>query len=144
MKRRFHREYGAATVEFAITAVVLFLFVFGIIEFGLLMFDKHILTNASREGARAGIVMTDDARVSDAEIQGIVRAYAEEHMVSFRSSSALVFNPPISPVESSRVGDELFGTDLVVTVNYQFDFLLLSGFGIGPITLTAETRMKME
>ena len=58
MKRmRLRGERGAATVEFAIIAVVLLMIVFGIIEFGILMFDKHILTNASREGARAGIVM---------------------------------------------------------------------------------------
>ena len=58
MKRmRLRGERGAAAVEFAITAVVLLMIVFGIIEFGILMFDKHVLTNASREGARAGIVM---------------------------------------------------------------------------------------
>lgn len=143
-QRRRRRERGAATVEFAVIAVVLFLLVFGIIEFGILLFDKHILTNASREGARAGIVMTDGVRVTDDEIKQIVRDYAQEFMVSFRESSTLVFDPDISPVESSRVGGGLFGTDLVVTVNYQFDFLLLSGIGLGPITLTAETRMKME
>lgn len=143
-QRRLRRERGAATVEFAVIAVVLFLLVFGIIEFGILLFDKHILTNASREGARAGIVMTDGVRVTDDEIKQIVRDYAQEFMVSFRESSTLVFDPDISPVESSRVGGGLFGTDLVVTVNYQFDFLLLSGIGLGPITLTAETRMKME
>ena len=137
------RERGAATVEFAIIAVILFLFVFGIIEFGILMYDKHILTNASREGARAGIVMTVGPRVSDVEIQNIVRGYSQEHMVSFRASSTLVFDPPISPVESSRKGT-LFGTDLVVTVTYQFHFMFLSGIGLGPINLTAETRMKME
>lgn len=143
-QRRLRRERGAATVEFAVIAVVLFLLVFGIIEFGILLFDKHILTNASREGARAGIVMTDGVRVTDDEIKQIVRDYAQEFMVSFRESSTLVFDPDISPVESSRVGGGLFGTDLVVTVNYQFNFLLLSGIGLGPITLTAETRMKME
>jgi Flp pilus assembly protein TadG len=136
------RERGAATVEFAIVAIVLFLFVFGIIEFGLLMFDKHILTNASREGARAGVVMRAN-RLSDAEIQNTVRRYAQGHMVSFRASSTLVFDPPISPVESSRVGN-LFGTDLVVTVTYPYNFMFLSGIGLGPINLTAETRMKME
>jgi Flp pilus assembly protein TadG len=135
------KERGAAAVEFALTVVILLLLVFGIIEFGALVFDKHILTNASREGARAGIVMRTP-RLSDNDIKAIVRGFAQEHMVSFRASSTLVFDPPISPTEP-RAGNP-FGTELVVTVKYPFNFLLLSGFGLGPITLKAETRMKME
>jgi Flp pilus assembly protein TadG len=136
------KERGATAVEFAIIATLFFSVVFGIIEFGILMFDQHVLTNASREGARAGIVMRVP-RLSNAEIENIVEAYAQEHMVSFNASSTLVFDPPISPVEASRIGNT-FGTPLVVTVKYPFHFLVLSGFGLGPITLTAETRMRME
>jgi hypothetical protein len=153
MKRmRLRGERGAATVEFAIIAVVLLMIVFGIIEFGILMFDKHILTNAGREGARAGIVMRIP-RLPDEDIKDIVIKYAEDHMVGFGASSTLDFGPwpddekgPkvwISPVEADRVGS-LFGTPLIVKVKYPFDFLVLSGFGLGPITLTAETRMRME
>ena len=76
-KIKLRDEQGAVTVEFAIISILLFTIVFGIIEFGLLMFDKHVLTNASREGARAGIVMraqfdydgTTINRVSDDEIE---------------------------------------------------------------------------
>jgi len=58
MKRMSWRdEKGAAAVEFAVVAGLFLMIVFGIIEFGILMFDQHILTNASREGARAGVVM---------------------------------------------------------------------------------------
>jgi hypothetical protein len=150
MKRKFLQgEQGAAVVEFAITATVLLTIVFGIIEFGVLMFDKHILTNACREGARAGIIM-QLPRVSDTEIEDVVRAYAREHMVSFSTDGGLDFGP--WPGESPEFSVEpvgprsgpLFGTELVVTVKYPFNFLLLSGLGLGPITLTAETRMRME
>jgi len=156
MKRAFRpSEKGATAVEFAIVASLFLSLVFGIIEFSILMFDQHVLTNASREGARAGIVMRIP-RVSDTEIQDKIRAYAEEHMVSFDTSSALDFGPwfenpedpadPttwISPDQASRVGS-LFGTELKVTVKYPFDFLVLSAFGLGPVTLEAETRMRME
>ena len=137
------RERGAATVEFAIIAIILFLFVFGIIEFGILIFDKHILTNASREGARAGIVMTEGPRVSDAEIQNIVKGYAQRHMMSFRASIV-----PITTVTRPWLllvpPKPHFGDELTVNVTYQFHFMFLSGIGLGPINLTAETRMKME
>jgi hypothetical protein len=154
-KKRLRVERGAAAVEFAMIAVVFLMIVFGIIEFGILMFDKHVLTNASREGARAGIVMRVP-RLPDEDIQNIVIKYAEEHMVSFGASSTLDFGPwpdgpdedvdPdvwITPAMPDRVG-LLFGKELKITVKYPFNFLVLSGFGLDPITLTAETRMRME
>jgi Flp pilus assembly protein TadG len=142
MKRIRHgRERGSAAVEFAIISVVLISVLFGIIEFGILLFNKHILTNASREGARAGVVMRVP-RVSDAAIIARVNAYAQEHMVSFDTASSLTTT--ITPPQASRVGASLFGTEMEVVVTYPFDFLVLSSFGLGPITLTAKTRMRME
>ena len=49
-------QTGASAVEFAIILPLLVVFVFGIIEFGLIFYNKAMLTNASREAARAGIV----------------------------------------------------------------------------------------
>ena len=53
-------QEGAAAVEFALIAPLLILLTFGIIEFGLFLFNKHIITNASREIARAGIVAREN------------------------------------------------------------------------------------
>ena len=52
---------GAAAVEFAIVVPLLLLLLFGIIEFSLLLYNKAMLTNASREGARFGIVYVIDS-----------------------------------------------------------------------------------
>jgi Flp pilus assembly protein TadG len=50
---RFTRsESGASMVEFALIAPILFLFLFGIIDFGRALFQYNNLTNAAREGAR--------------------------------------------------------------------------------------------
>lgn len=46
------RRKAAAIVEFAVVAPVLFLLVFGMLEFSRLMMVEQILGNASREGAR--------------------------------------------------------------------------------------------
>ena len=43
---------GAALVEFAIVALLLFTLLFGIIEFGLIIKDYLTLSQAAREGAR--------------------------------------------------------------------------------------------
>ena len=50
-------ERGAAMVEFAIVAAVIFIpLVFGIIEFGRLVWSKTMVTAAAREGVRYAMV----------------------------------------------------------------------------------------
>ena len=49
-------ERGAVAAEFALLLPVLLTILFGIIEFGMIMYGREIVTNATREGARAGIV----------------------------------------------------------------------------------------
>jgi Flp pilus assembly protein TadG len=139
-------EHGAASVEFALISILLLAIVFGIIELGIYMFDQHVLTNASREGARTGIVMSVP-RVSDEVITLRVQEFAQDHMVNFNGTGSLTVT--VTPDETSRgaiLGSTPppFGSPLVVTVTYPFDFLFLSSFGFGPITMTAETRMRME
>jgi len=54
--RRCRGDEGAALVEFAFVIVLLSLFVFGIINFGLILSFKQDMTRAAAEGARAGAV----------------------------------------------------------------------------------------
>lgn len=58
MKRRTgkNRRLGAAIVEFAIAAPILFLFVFALIEFSRVNIIRNTVENAAYEGARAGIL----------------------------------------------------------------------------------------
>jgi Flp pilus assembly protein TadG len=51
-KRGLRGEQGAIAVEFAIILPVLLLLVFGIIDFGHAWYMKHMMSDASREGAR--------------------------------------------------------------------------------------------
>jgi hypothetical protein len=61
MKTNLHKlgQKGAAAVEFAVVLPLLVLLLFGSIEFGLLLYNQEVITNASREGARAGIARHD-------------------------------------------------------------------------------------
>ena len=45
--KRLRCQKGVAAVEFAIILPVLMIIIFGIIEFGLLLYDKQVITNAS-------------------------------------------------------------------------------------------------
>ncbi len=138
---RQHRQKqrGVAAVEFALVLPVLLLILFGIIEFGLVMFDQAVITNASREGARAGIVLkTPKATTTD--IQNVVLNYCQSRLISIGGTSS----PSVS-VPSGQGGS--FGTPLTVTVTYKFTGLAL-GSWIGPfsklLTLTATTVMNNE
>ena len=54
--QRLGSRRGQSAVELALVLPMLFVVIFGAVEFGTAMYDKAVLTNASREGARAGIV----------------------------------------------------------------------------------------
>jgi hypothetical protein len=137
---RNHR--GASAVEFALILPLLIVLLFGIVEFGLLMYNKAVITNASREGARAGIVFSP--RPDEAAINGVVRSYADPRVISFPTG---VTNPDVPSGPCTA-----FGNNLIVDVSYPHQFLVFSGIvGLlgsgttpGIITLTARTVMKCE
>ena len=128
-------QKGASAVEFAIILPVLVLILFGTVEFGLLLYNQQVITNASREGARAGIV-AQAPRVSDAEITTVVSNYCGTNLVTFGASGG-------PSVNVSR-GGNMFGDDLTVTVSFNYTFLVLSSLGFDPKQLAGQTLMKME
>lgn len=132
-------QRGASAVEMAIILPLLVLLVFGAIEFGVFLYDQQVLTNASREGARAGIIQRVP-RLSDGEIDTIVNDYAAGHLITFGDGAT----SPSTTV--TREGD-LFGNDLTVTVNYMYSFFVVANLIPGfesPRQMTAQTTMKME
>ncbi len=144
MIMKFKNQKGAAAVEFAIVLVLLLMLVFGIIEFGLLLYDKAILTNASREGARFGIVLSNP-RHTNTEIQNVVTTYCSNYLITFGGPTLVNIPTPIW-TDNDGSGDITIGDDLSVTVTYNYTFLFMPKFV--PIsntkTLTATTLMKYE
>ena len=55
-RERGSRDRGAAAVEFALVVPLLFMLVFGIIDYGRFFFDSISLRQGAREGARQGVV----------------------------------------------------------------------------------------
>jgi len=137
-KSIFFNQKGATAVEFAIVLSLLITLIFGIIEFGLVMFNRQVITNAAREGARYGIIARAPMRWSDDAIKQKVRDYAENHLVTF-GDDELTADDVVIPARCTT-----FQCDLEVQVNYVYDFLFLSNIGIGPLNLRATSVMKME
>lgn len=134
---------GQSLVEFALVLPLLLIVTFGIVEFGLVMYDKAVITNASREGARVGIVAQDRTNIAaiSTEIQNTVNNYAATHLVTFGNPMGALQVP--APTFSGTS----FGSDLTVTVRYSYQFLVLPAFVAslaGPVVLEATTVMKLE
>lgn len=153
MKALVDNQRGTSAVEMAIVSPLLVMFIFGIIEFGLLFYNKAMITNASREAARAGIVYGDPylnvPQIRDVAIKYLTRDDGKSMLVSFGSGSG-----PDPQVPSGECADH--GQELVVNVIYHYEFLLLPDFltafftegepsGLpGSIDISTETRMRCE
>jgi Flp pilus assembly protein TadG len=138
VKKAIHDQKGVAAVEFALILLPLVLLIFGAIEFTTALYDKAVITNASREGARVGIVY-DDPRPSDGDIINAINQYCSDNMISLGGDSAISTN-------IVRGGDSA-GAPLTVRVSYTYNFLVLPNFitSLAPgITMEAETIMRME
>jgi hypothetical protein len=59
-RRQGDRDQGQALVEFALVVTLLFMLLFGIIDFSRLFFAYATMSNGVREGARYGIVHPGD------------------------------------------------------------------------------------
>lgn len=144
MKALMDDKRGTAAIEFAIILPLLVVFIFGIIEFGLVFYDKAMVTNASREAARAGIVYRDPP-LTVAEMQSVVDSYCGGRLISFGGGPS-----PTTTVPSGECTNH--GDELVINVAYQYEFLLLPDFltafftgGMpGSIDISAVTRMRCE
>jgi Flp pilus assembly protein TadG len=131
-------QKGAAFIEFTIIFPLLMVLIFGIVEFGLILYNQQVITNASREGARAGIVARDP-RLDSAGIEAVVNNYTQNRLISFGSSYATT--------SINNAGGTTFGKDLSVTVSYDYEFLVLPKFVeslTGDIQLSARSVMKYE
>jgi hypothetical protein len=152
-------------VEFALVLPIFMLMTFGIIEFSLLLYNKAMLTNAAREGARYGIVLSPTGRMAAADIQDVVINYGRNHMITFAAPRPEI-KPPTLEIYILNGGIETkesdygptnfdYGEYLRVTAEYDYTFLVLpnifklinavSGTDLPTIwALTAVSQMRSE
>lgn len=131
------REGGVAALEFVLMLPFLLIVLFGIIDVSMILCDKAVITNASREAARAGIVLRVP-RWSNVQIQNVALSYTRNNLVSGGT-----------PASASAVaqGTQVPGSALTVTVTYAYQgFVLGSIFSAitGPVTISAVTVMNYE
>lgn len=151
-----NNDDGASAVEFAIVLPLFLIFVFGIIEFGIIMYNKAMVTNASREGARFGILYIDPAPEDAAlftAVKGKVADKLDTDMDNLDKSRLISLGS--SPGMQIDVAFKPSGTKeyLEVKVEYEYAFLimhvlwsLIPGLseGSGSLDLSSTTTMRME
>lgn len=105
-------ESGVAAAEFALLLPVLLLILFGIIEFGMIMYSREVVTNAAREGARAGIVQGPPKRT-----EGEIITIAQNYLTNTGINSADVI--------FTVTGEGLVNpNNLTVQATYPYNFLI--------------------
>jgi len=138
--REHEAEQGFALVEMAIASTFLILIVFASLEGGLLLYDQGVVSSASREAARSGIVLRTP-RLTDAQIQTVASSYASS-LIGFGGNS-------ITTTVTHLAADSI-GTPLKVTVTYNYTglvlYALVSRFKpmSGTIPIVGTTTMYME
>lgn len=132
-------QRGSSSVELALILPVFLFLVFGLIEFSVALYDQAVLVNASREGARAGIVLRNP-KLSAAEIEQVVLKYTAGSLITLGAA----VDPVVTVAQSSPA---VFPNPLMVKVEYTY-----SGLGLGsllsaiaqPVVLSATSTMINE
>lgn len=141
--KRLKLQTGSNIVEFALILPLLLVLVFGIIDFGLALFDKAVLTNASREGARAGMVFKVP-RLTDAEIEAVVQTYAGNYLITFGTPN---LQTTITRFDVDGLGgNDSSGDRLTVTVDYPYNYLVMNKLipALGSLNLSSTSVMRYE
>jgi hypothetical protein len=94
---RSRREKGSLTVEMALAMPVLLFLIAGVIDLSMLYWEKQVITNAAREGARAAAKAADDgmALTPDLTISGVkskVQTYLNQFGVKNLDGTSLSLN----------------------------------------------------
>jgi Flp pilus assembly protein TadG len=131
-------EGGAVAVEFGIILPVLLTLVVGGMDLGHSYYIKHIITNASREGARYAAKYTfPPSSVTSTAISNYVKLSAGLNYDSFKLDTLVVTLTPSPAVPGS------IATVKVQAKKHWWILGTLPGF-TNPQQLTATTAMRVE
>lgn len=133
---RWRSERGAELVEFALVLPLLLLLGLGICDFGLLFQRYEVVTNATREGARAGAV-----GLTQQQIEDVIKEYLEAGGLKATPDVEVTFptigaNPPLNAVRVTVKYPN--GTFIVAPIAKMF------GSTMDVVTLRSASTMRVE
>ena len=159
------KQKGAQAVEFALVLPFFILILFAVLDFGILVYNKAIITNASREGARSGALLS--GTWDSTAVQQVACNYARNTLISVNSGTSTstctgTKDPVVNvywgstatcPSPATLGPSPTFGVPVALKISYPFSgFSLGSWWSLGTgtssvgsqMTLTACTQMAHE
>ncbi|ABB23536.1 TadE/TadG family type IV pilus assembly protein [Pelodictyon luteolum] len=119
-------QKGSVLVEFAFILPVLLMLLFGVVYFSVALYNKTVLTMATREGARAGVLYDADGNNTANAVNAALPL----------CSSVISFGSDATPVPQASVSGDI----LTVTASGNYTgFYIFSG-----LTTSAQTSMRLE
>lgn len=148
------KQKGAQAVEFALVLPFLILIIFSVIDFGIIAYNKAVLTNATREAVRRGTILTA-AAWDPAAIRQIACNYAKAAVITVSSGTKTddcrgTDDPVITVAPTTSPA---FNDPVRVSISYRVrGFSLGTWWNLGispnsvgsPLTLNATTEMLHE
>jgi len=149
MKNR--HQHGAQAVEFALVVLPFFLVLLLITDLGFLVYNKAVITNASREAARWGTVLTVSPWTT-ANVATVACNYVRSSLITtstgtHTSSCTGTADPVIAVSNPNGNVPPHFGDPVSVTITYPYQGLLKTFIGNrieSAWSLTAVTTMNHE
>jgi len=148
MFKKLESNRGQTMLEFAFIVCIVCILLLGVMEFGIIMYDKSVLTDACEAGARAGAMFRADATefeyapMTEAEIKTVIANYVQNRLLTF----GVPFDAS-TDVDVAWDPSPASGNMLEVRVNFPYTFLALpnfGGMGSGTLSLAARSVMRME
>src|SRR5262249_6208093 len=146
-RRLARSERGTAIVEFALIAPLLFLLVFGIIEFGRVLNAYNQLTQLAGQGARAARVNPNPDGNTVSAASGTVADGAcggKAYSVQCQLSTYYAKNDALSTVKACIPSlPSAIGQPVTVHVTYRYNFTV-GLFGFAHIDLSSTQTLRAE
>lgn len=142
-----HRQEGGTAVEFALLFSALIMVLGGIVDFGHGWYLRQVITEASREGARYGVIAPADSTampVPRSTLNPSIHDYVMNNYLTGLVDSA---NPQVPTPTGAGYASGLRGDPLTVTVTATKTWFILGIFipyFNTPSVLTATTTMLLE
>lgn len=157
-RRGRRAQRGVAVVEFALVLPLLLLLLFGIVEMGFLLYDKTVITSASRAAARQAVAFGENSTggasyLIGSNVKGIANGALSNMLINFGTGSpSVVITNSVTGVVQDTSQACSSGASLTVSVSYPFSgFAFGSSASVNPmssvanaLTLNSSTTMSCE
>jgi Flp pilus assembly protein TadG len=127
-------QKGNALVEFALILPIFLMLIFGMITFSLALYNKTVLTMATREGARAG------AKYVANRTNTLIKSNATTAVTNACRNNLISFGAAMTPAITFNADPT---SDKILTVKARVNYTGLYIFSI-IIPISAQTSMRIE